>query len=586
MALRAPLRTSYGELRERPLLLLELEDGWGEAAPLEPYDGVPAERCLAALEAYLPIIRDWDAAQPGVRLVDACRQADPLPQALAAVDMALWDRAGRRAGKPVCELLTDAPEAFVHVNALADTAAEAAAAVRAGFSCVKAKAGLADDGERLAAIRAAIGPDVALRIDANGAWSVAEATERLAELELLGLELAEEPVHGVTELRALRDRTAVPLAMDETDAPGSGATAARLPEALARRRHRLAAREGRVLPGGRRGGLRRLDVRRAARDRRKRPLRGRLADRPALRARDARSARWHRPRAARASRARELAIRKAAAQWTLAAIPGGGSATGYGSETAKDFGDFIEKAETKALGRALIALGYGTQFAQEFGEDDAVETFPVRPADAVGTTPTRAAAPRAEPPRPRTATPGVPRRRRRYRPRRPRHAPRRRPPRRAPSRSPSMRRRPPRCVPSASRSRTARQPPYRRHRPSRSAPPTRMRTTRLSACRPARRKPPPRCRSRRAPASARASARPRPCRAPTPRPVPRPRAASGMLEDEDEEIDMANYGWTEFWSWARARGFNDRKSLDAVVGRATNGMTPLEIRKYIQAKQG
>ena len=61
-------------------------------------------------------------------------------------------------------------------------------------------------------------------IDANGAWSVDEATRRLAELEHLSLELAEEPVHGVTELRALRDRTDVPLAMDETDAPGSGAT--------------------------------------------------------------------------------------------------------------------------------------------------------------------------------------------------------------------------------------------------------------------------------------------------------------------------------------------------------------------------
>jgi L-alanine-DL-glutamate epimerase-like enolase superfamily enzyme len=224
VALRAPLRTANGELRERPLFVLELDGGWGEAAPLEPYDGVSIERCRAALEAYLPILRDADPTAPGVRVVDACRAADPLPQALAAVDLALWDRAGRQAGKPVCELLTDAPEAFVRVNALADTAAEAAAAVHAGFSCVKAKAGLDDDAQRLAAIRAAIGPDAALRIDANGAWSVAEATAHLAELERLDLELAEEPVHGVTELRALRDRTPIPLAMDETDAPGSGAT--------------------------------------------------------------------------------------------------------------------------------------------------------------------------------------------------------------------------------------------------------------------------------------------------------------------------------------------------------------------------
>ncbi len=47
-------------------------------------------------------------------------------------------------------------------------------------------------------------------------------------------------------------------------------------------------------------------------------------------------------------------------------VPGGGSATGWGSETVDDFGDFIEKAETKALGRALAALGFGTQFCEDF----------------------------------------------------------------------------------------------------------------------------------------------------------------------------------------------------------------------------
>ncbi len=47
-------------------------------------------------------------------------------------------------------------------------------------------------------------------------------------------------------------------------------------------------------------------------------------------------------------------------------VPGGGVATGWGSETADDFEDFIEKAETKALGRALAALGYGTQFCEDF----------------------------------------------------------------------------------------------------------------------------------------------------------------------------------------------------------------------------
>jgi hypothetical protein len=54
-------------------------------------------------------------------------------------------------------------------------------------------------------------------------------------------------------------------------------------------------------------------------------------------------------------------------------IPGGGCATGYGSEEREDWGDFIEKAETKAIGRALAALGYGTQFATDFESDSDAE---------------------------------------------------------------------------------------------------------------------------------------------------------------------------------------------------------------------
>jgi hypothetical protein len=47
-------------------------------------------------------------------------------------------------------------------------------------------------------------------------------------------------------------------------------------------------------------------------------------------------------------------------------IPGGGSATGWGTESPGDFRDYLEKAETKALGRALAALGFGTQFCPDF----------------------------------------------------------------------------------------------------------------------------------------------------------------------------------------------------------------------------
>src|SRR6476661_2837814 len=67
-------------------------------------------------------------------------------------------------------------------------------------------------------------------------------------------------------------------------------------------------------------------------------------------------------------------------------IPGGGTATGWGSESAGDFRDFLEKAETKAIGRALAALGFGTQFCHDHefgvGETPTVTVGQMRIVDA------------------------------------------------------------------------------------------------------------------------------------------------------------------------------------------------------------
>lgn len=56
---------------------------------------------------------------------------------------------------------------------------------------------------------------------------------------------------------------------------------------------------------------------------------------------------------------------------------GAQKASGYGSESRKDFGDYLEKAETKAIGRALAMLGYGTQFAPELDEGERIVDSPV-----------------------------------------------------------------------------------------------------------------------------------------------------------------------------------------------------------------
>jgi L-Ala-D/L-Glu epimerase len=224
LRLRDPLIAAWGELTARELVRVRVGDGVGEAAPLEPYDGVPMAAVLAALDAYGAVLAG-DPSDP----VAACRAERDLPQALAAVDLALWDARGRRSGRPVWSLLGGAGSP-VPVNALvgasdrAGAARAAAAAVAAGFRSVKVKVGVGDDAGRLAAVRAVVGPDVALRVDANGAWrSVDEALAHLHALAPVGIELCEEPVHGVDALRAVRAGSPVPIAMDETYAPGSGA---------------------------------------------------------------------------------------------------------------------------------------------------------------------------------------------------------------------------------------------------------------------------------------------------------------------------------------------------------------------------
>jgi o-succinylbenzoate synthase len=232
LTLAEPLRTAYGTLRNRELLLLRLRDGdgsvgWGEAAPLEAYDGVSAARVHDAFEAYEAILRDGDGSR-AADLLERCRIVADVPQALAAVDLALWDLAGSREGKPVAQLIADDPATEVRVNATipaedrTHAAEQAAAAARAGYTCVKVKVGIGDDAGRVAAVRAAVGPEMELRLDANGAWGVDEAVAAIEALAPAGLELVEEPVHGVQAMREVRDRVAVRVAMDETAGhPGS-----------------------------------------------------------------------------------------------------------------------------------------------------------------------------------------------------------------------------------------------------------------------------------------------------------------------------------------------------------------------------
>lgn len=235
LKLRSPVETAHGTVRDRELLdvLVIGADGVagaGEAAPLPSYDGVALDDVHAALEDCRAVLRESEGL-PRAQVLEDCRRAAVLPQAIAAIDLALWDREGRRMRAPVASLLGAEAGMAIAVNALvaatdrAGAAEEARALVAAGHRVLKLKAGVGDDDAgRLAAVRAAVGPEVLLRLDANGAWETPrEAVARLRELDQLQIELIEEPVHGVEALRDVQETLpGLAVAMDET-AVGPGA---------------------------------------------------------------------------------------------------------------------------------------------------------------------------------------------------------------------------------------------------------------------------------------------------------------------------------------------------------------------------
>jgi len=202
--LRTPFVTSTGVIAERELVVIRLEDdegrtGWGEAAPLEPYDGVSIDEV-------------WEA------LLDGPPARDAPPQARTAWEISELDLQARRRGRPLAEPGAESIPVNMTLPAgpPADAVAAAERGMRAGYSCFKLKVGLPDDVERVAAVRDALGSWPALRIDANGAWSVEEAVERIAELSPFDLELVEQPCATLEELAEVRARVEALIAADES----------------------------------------------------------------------------------------------------------------------------------------------------------------------------------------------------------------------------------------------------------------------------------------------------------------------------------------------------------------------------------
>lgn len=225
---REPYITARGELHERRLILVRIRgegvEGWGETAALSLRGGIGIDEIAAEirdrcwpglLEGEVEARRIWSA-------IARCRNRGASASAVAAVDIALHDLVGKASGEPVWRLLGAKESAPVSCNATlpaanpAETRRLAQEWAAEGFRTFKLKVGLAGDVTQVATVRQTLGDEIAIRVDANGAWSVNDATDRLEALARHRIELAEQPVGTFEQMVDLRRRVEVRVAADES----------------------------------------------------------------------------------------------------------------------------------------------------------------------------------------------------------------------------------------------------------------------------------------------------------------------------------------------------------------------------------
>src|SRR5712691_4259984 len=180
--------------------------GWGEAACLggPTWSEESAESVAATIERYVaPWLVGRDGAEVEPLRQEMARRVQGNPFARAAVEMALWDLNGRALDVPVHRLLGGRVRDRVPLSwslAVADgdaEIAEAKAKVALGHRIFKIKTAahpVHEDVARVERIREAVGPDIALRVDANQGWDRSTALKAIRALEAWDLDFVEQPV--------------------------------------------------------------------------------------------------------------------------------------------------------------------------------------------------------------------------------------------------------------------------------------------------------------------------------------------------------------------------------------------------------
>ncbi|MEF8778071.1 MAG: dipeptide epimerase [Natronomonas sp.] len=228
LSLDVPFRIARGttETTENVVVSIEHagETGYGAAAPSGRY-GEAVATTEAILPELLPVVEEL--SDPYARRTVADRLSTIVrgnPAAKAAIDIALWDLAGKLLEKPVYRLLgcSADPEAcpptsftigIDETEAMVDRAREA---VEADFDVLKVKLGTDRDLAIVAGIREAV-PEATIRVDANEAWTPKEAVEKCRALESYAIEFVEQPVRAsdLEGLQYVYRRSPIPIAADE-----------------------------------------------------------------------------------------------------------------------------------------------------------------------------------------------------------------------------------------------------------------------------------------------------------------------------------------------------------------------------------
>lgn len=222
LRLAAPFVISRGAKTAVANLFVELEEDGrrytGEGAPVY-YLGQSAETLLrAAASAPALLAHDPDDIE---NTLGAARAIHPHQSGwLCALDLALHDRAGRRAGRPLWQLLhgreDPIPDTSYTISLGTPDEMLAQAEQVRDFPALKVKCGGPDD---LAALRRLAREDGRpLRVDANAAWSLETTRTMLRELPDLGVELLEQPLplDRTSQLRALVAESPIPIVLDES----------------------------------------------------------------------------------------------------------------------------------------------------------------------------------------------------------------------------------------------------------------------------------------------------------------------------------------------------------------------------------